>query len=81
MSLQKVEVTRKEAIKLFFKAINHEDPYWTDLVEDHLVFDESGENVVAWPNCFDVGRSLGFSDEEMETAEGIEPGRLKKLGL
>jgi hypothetical protein len=79
MSQQKIEVTREEAIKLFFKAINHDDPYWTDLVEDHLVWD--GDDVIAWPSCYDVGRSLGFSDEEMETAEGLEPGRLKKLGL
>lgn len=81
MSKEKIEITRQDAIKLFFKAIRHDDPYWIDLVEDHLVFDDSGDNVIAWPSQYDVGRSLGFSDEEMETAEGVEPGRLKKLGL
>lgn len=81
MSKEEIKITRQEAIKLFFKAISHDDPYWTDLVEDHLVFDDSGDNVIAWPSQYDVGRSLGFSDEEMETAEGVEPGRLKELGL
>lgn len=74
-------ISRQEAIKLFFRAIDHDDPYWTDLVEDHLVFDESGDDVIDWPNQWDVGRALGFTDEEMETATGGEPGRLKELGL
>jgi len=78
---QSVAVSRPDAIKLFFKAINHDDPYWVDLVEDHLVFDESGDDVIAWPSQYDVGRALGFTDEEMEAAEGIERGRLKELGL
>ncbi len=79
--VQALVISRQEAIKIFFSAIDHDDPYWTDLVEDHLVFDERGEDVIAWPNQWDVGRALGFTDEEMETAAGSTPGRLKELGL
>jgi len=74
-------INRIEAIKIFFRAIDHDDPYWTDLVEDHLVFDEKTDDVISWPDQWDVGRALGFTDEEMETATGVEKGRLKKLGL
>ena len=78
---KRIVINRQQAIEIFFKAIQHDDPYWTDLVEDHLVFDESGEDVIAWPSQYDVGRALGFTDEEMESAEGLERGRLKELGL
>lgn len=74
-----VVISREQAIKIFFDAIRHDDPYWTDLVEDHLVWD--GDDVIAWPSQYDVGRALGFTDMEMENAEGIEEGRLKELGL
>ncbi len=40
-----------------------------------------GDDVIAWPSQYDVGRALGFTDMEMENAEGIEEGRLKELGL
>ena len=73
-------INRQQAIKIFFQAIDHDDPYWTDLVEDHLVFNDD-DDVIAWPSQYDVGRALGFTDEEMETAEGLEQGRLKELGL
>ena len=76
----KVVLNRAAAIKLFFMAIDHDDPYWTDLVEDHLVFDEK-DNVIDWPNQWVVGRAMGFTNEEMETATGAEKGRLEKLGL
>lgn len=69
---QQVVINRQQAIEIFFKAVQHDDPYWTDLVEDHLVFNESGDDVVAWPTQYDVGRALGFTDEEMKTAEGLE---------
>ena len=75
-----VVVSRKQAIKVFFKAIQHDAPYWTDLVEDHLVFNDD-DDVIAWPSQYDIGRALGFTDDEMETAEGLEKGRLKELGL
>lgn len=81
MSKKEIKITRQEAINIFFKAVEHDDPYWTDLVESHLVFDESGDNLIAWPSQYDIGRSLGFSDEEMEIADGIGLGRLKELGL
>jgi len=75
-----VVINRQQAIKIFFNAIDHDDPYWTDLVEDHLVFNDD-DDVIAWPSQYDVGRALGFTDSEMETAEGLEQGRLKELGL
>lgn len=75
-----VVINRQQAIKIFFSAINHDDPYWTDLVEDHLVFNDD-DDVIAWPSQYDVGRALGFTDDEMEIAEGIDKGRLKVLGL
>ena len=53
-------INRQQAIKIFFQAIDHDDPYWTDLVEDHLVFNDDGD-VIAWPSQYDVGRALGFT--------------------
>ncbi len=83
-TVERVVINRQQAIKLFFKAIDHDDPYWTDLLdaadETLLVFDD-GDNLINWPNQWDVGRALGFTDDEMEKAAGSEPGRLKELGL
>ena len=79
--VRRVVISREQAIKIFFMAIDHDDPYWTDLVEDHLVFDDKGDDVIAWPSQWDVGQALGFSIEEMEKGAGMEPGRLTELGL
>lgn len=79
--MKEVKMTREGALKIFFKVVDQEDPYWMDMVEDHLIFDEDGEDVIAWPSVYSVGRALGFSDTEMEVAEGLEAGRLKELGL
>ena len=70
---------RQQAIEIFFRAIDHDDPYWTNLVEDHLILNENGD-VVEWPSQYDVGRALGFTDYEMEIATGLEEGRLAELG-
>lgn len=67
---------RQQAIVLFFKAIDHDDPYWIDLVEDF--YEEEPES---WPNQFHVGKALGFTTTEMESATGMEPGTIEKLGL
>lgn len=73
-------INREDAIKIFFRAIEHDDHYWTDLVEEFCSFDDEDE-IVNWPSQWDIGASLGFSDEEMEIATGTEKGILKYLGL
>lgn len=78
--IERIVISREQAIKTFFRAIDHDDPYWTDLVEDLCVYDDDDE-LVNWPNQWDMGRALGFTDEEMEVATGAEKGRLKELGL
>ena len=70
------EITREEALRLFFKAIDHDDPYWENLMQDF--YDEESEN---FPSQWQVGKALGFSVEEMERACGVEPGRLIDLGV
>jgi len=77
---ERLVISREQAIHTFFRAIDHDDPYWTDLVEHLCVYDEDDE-IVDWPNQWDMGRALGFTDEEMEAATGVEKGRLKVLGL
>ena len=79
--VERIVINRQQAIKIFFKAVDHEDPYWFDLVEDLLLFDERTDDVIAWPSQHDIGRALGFTNDEMETAQGIEKGRLTELGL
>ena len=83
-SQEPVVINRQQAISVFFKAIDHDDPYWTDTLEaadeSLLVFNED-DDLVSWPSQFDIGRALGFTDEEMESATGTEKGRLKELGL
>lgn len=83
--VERFVMNRQQAIRVFFKAIDHDDPYWTDTLdaadESLLVFDDNGDDLLRWPNQWDVGRALGFTDEEMEVATGAEPGRLKELGL
>ncbi|WP_396586431.1 hypothetical protein [Bermanella sp. R86510] len=74
--MSQIVINRQEAIKIFFKAVDHDDPYWDNLVDDH--YNEENDT---WPSQWDVGRVLGFTDEEMEIAEGMEKGRLKELGL
>lgn len=82
--VERIVISRQQAIALFFKVIEHDDPYWTDTLEaadESLLVLDGDDNLVSWPSCWDVGRSLGFSDEEMEVATGTEKGRLKELGL
>lgn len=79
-AVERLVISREQAIETFFRAIDHDDPYWTDLVEDLCVYDDDDE-IVNWPSQWDMGRALGFTDEEMEIATSAEKGRLKELGL
>lgn len=69
-------INREQALKVFFRAIDHEDPYWDSLLEEF--YDEETDS---FPSQWEVGAALGFSDEEMEKANGMEPGRLTELDL
>jgi hypothetical protein len=79
--IERVVINREQAIKVFFRAIDHDDPYWTDLVEDYSHFDDNEPANDIWPSQWQVGRALGFTDAEMEKANGVEKGRLKLLNL
>lgn len=65
-----------EAIKLLMQATERDDPSWEGLVEDW--YDEDTDTM---PCVWDVLRTAGFSDDEIEKAAGLESGRLAKLGL
>ena len=69
-------VSRQQAIKVFFQAVNNDDPCWDSLMEDF--YDEETDS---FPTQWEVGRALGFSNAEMEEAAGVEKGRLEELGL
>ena len=74
--VQKLVMQRQDAITIFFKAIDQDDPYWDLLVDDW--YDEKTDTE---PSQWDVGRALGFTDNEMELAAGLPLGRLKELGV
>lgn len=73
---ERLVINRDQAIKVFFMAVDHEDPYWGNLMDDY--YDEKTDS---FPTQRAVGRALGFTDLEMEIADGMTPGRLKGLGL
>jgi hypothetical protein len=54
-------ICRGDAIKIFFRAVDHDDPYWDGLVDEW--YDEETDTE---PSQWCVGRALGFTDAEME---------------
>lgn len=67
-------ISRTEAIKVFFRAIDHDDPYWDTLTEEF--YDEATDS---WPSQWDVGLALGFTIDEMAEAQGVDPDQLRDL--
>jgi len=59
-----VKISRKDAIKIFCRATDKDDPYWDNLVEDH--YDEENDD---WPTIYDVLEPLGVTKEEVLKAE------------
>ena len=57
------EITREDAIKIFLKVTDQDDPYWEDKVEEVLGYLEDDE----WlPTVYEMLAPLGITKEEIE---------------
>lgn len=63
----KRKLTRQQAIKILCNAIDQEDPYWENLVEDH--YDEDSDTM---PSAFHVLDALGITESEYKQATGAQ---------
>ncbi len=59
-----MKITRKDAIRIFCKITDRDDPYWMDLIEEH--YDEKKDD---WPTIYDVLEPLGVNKKEIDEAE------------
>ena len=60
-----MKISRQDAIKLFCRVTDKDDPYWINLVEE-FCDDESDD----WPTIYDVLGAIGVSRDEIDKAEG-----------
>ena len=60
-------LTRKQAIQILDRAMEHDDPFWENLVQDH--YDEKTDTM---PTIFHVFSALGISPDEYRAAVGQE---------
>lgn len=63
MSKWKGKLTRSQAIKLIDRATDHDDPFWSDLVEEY--YDEETDTM---PTIFDLFAALGITKDEHQKA-------------
>ena len=54
-------ITRQQAIQLICRATNHDDPFWSDFVEEY--YDEKSDTM---PTIYDVLRPLGITKKEID---------------
>ena len=58
-------LTKTEAIQLIESLTDKDDPYWSNVVEDH--YDEDTDS---WPSIYQVFAGLGITEEEYRKATG-----------
>lgn len=61
------KLTRLQAIKLVEVATNHDDPFWSDLVEEF--YDEETDTM---PSIMDLMHALGVTEEEYKEVSGAQ---------
>lgn len=59
----KGSLTRSQAIRLFERAADHDDPFWSDLVEDY--YDEKTDTM---PTIYHLFAALGITEDEYKEA-------------
>ncbi len=57
------EVTREDAIRIFDRATDKEDPYWIDMMETFGLYDEASDT---WATISDVFFALGVTREDLD---------------
>jgi len=62
-------LSREDAIKIFDRATDRDDPFWENIVEEF--HDEDSDTV---PSIFHVFEALGVSRDEYKILSGIDGG-------
>lgn len=61
------KLTREDAIQLIDRVTDQDDPYWSNLVDDH--YDEDTDTM---PTIFHVFAALGVTEEEYKAVTGAD---------
>ena len=61
------KLTRLQAVSLVDRASDRDDPYWSNVVEDH--YDEATDTM---PSIYDLFAALGVSENEYKEATGAQ---------
>lgn len=68
------KINRQQAIKLFLKATDYDDPYWSDLTEEF--YDEKNDSIIT---IYEVFEAIGISKDEVEKADRYIPEEVDQL--